>query len=93
MTEVKASHILVDNEEHAIQLKRKLEKGESTFEKLAKKHSEGPSGDDGGALGWFGRGDMVKPFEKKAFNLDDGEVSEPVKTEFGWHLIKKEGER
>lgn len=93
MTEVHAKHILVEHEEHATQLKRKLEKGEATFEELAKEHSTGPSGDEGGDLGWFGRGEMVKPFERKAFELAQGEVSEPVETRFGWHLIKKEGER
>ncbi|MFB6245873.1 MAG: peptidylprolyl isomerase [Candidatus Nanohaloarchaea archaeon] len=91
--EVHAKHILVENEEHATQLKRKLEKGEATFEELARKHSDGPSGDDGGDLGYFGRGDMVKPFEREAFDLENGAVSDPVKTKFGWHLIKKVDER
>nr|EGQ40668.1 MAG: parvulin-like peptidyl-prolyl isomerase [Candidatus Nanosalinarum sp. J07AB56] len=93
MTEVHAKHILVEHEEHATQLKRKLEKDEGEFEELAREHSDGPSGEKGGDLGWFGRGDMVKPFERTAFELSDGEVSEPVETQFGWHLIKKEGER
>ena len=93
VTEVHAKHILVEHEEHATQLKRKLEKGESSFEELAREHSDGPSGEDGGDLGWFGRGDMVKPFERTAFELDEGEVSDPVETRFGWHLIRKEGDR
>lgn len=93
MTEVRASHILVDNEEHAKQLKLKLERDEATFEELAKEHSEGPSGKDGGDLGFFGRGKMAKPFERKAFKLDVGEISDPVNTQFGWHLIKKTDER
>ncbi|PSG98809.1 MAG: peptidylprolyl isomerase [Nanohaloarchaea archaeon SW_7_43_1] len=93
MTEVRASHILVDNEEHANQIKLELERSDKNFAQLAKEKSEGPSGDKGGDLGFFSRGDMVKPFEKKAFEMDTGEVSDPVKTEFGWHLIKKTDER
>lgn len=93
MTEVRASHILVDNEEHAKQLKLELERSDKSFAELAKEKSEGPSGENGGDLGFFGRGKMAKPFEKKAFELDVGEVSEPVETQFGWHLIKKTDER
>jgi parvulin-like peptidyl-prolyl isomerase len=91
--EVRASHILVDNEEHANQIKLELERSDKTFAELAEEKSEGPSADNGGDLGFFGRGDMVKPFEKEAFEMDVGEVSDPVKTEFGWHLIKKTDER
>lgn len=91
--EVRARHILVDNEEHADQIKLELERSDKSFADLAEEKSEGPSGDNGGDLGFFGRGDMVKPFEREAFDMDVGEVSEPVKTEFGWHLIKKEDER
>jgi parvulin-like peptidyl-prolyl isomerase len=93
MTEVRASHILVDNEEHANQIKLELERSDKTFAEMAKEKSEGPSSDNGGDLGFFSRGDMVKPFEKKAFEMDVGEVSDPVKTEFGWHLIKKTDEK
>jgi parvulin-like peptidyl-prolyl isomerase len=93
MTEVRASHILVDNETHAQQIKAELEKDEKSFAELAKEKSEGPSGENGGDLGFFGRGKMAKPFEKKAFELEVGEVSEPVKTQFGWHIIKKTDER
>ncbi|PSH00278.1 MAG: hypothetical protein BRC28_00140 [Nanohaloarchaea archaeon SW_4_43_9] len=93
MTEVRASHILVDNEEHANQIKLELERSDKNFAQLAKEKSEGPSGDNGGDLGFFSRGDMVKPFEKKVFEMDIGEVSDPVKTEFGWHLIKKTDEK
>lgn len=93
MTEVRASHILVDNEEHAKQLKLQLERDEATFEELAKEHSDCPSREKGGDLGFFGRGKMAKPFEKKAFELEEGVVSDPVKTQFGWHLIKKTDER
>lgn len=91
--EVRASHILVDNEEHAKQIKLELERSDKTFAELAKEKSEGPSGENGGDLGFFGRGKMAKPFEKKAFELDVGEVSDPVQTQFGWHLIKKTDER
>lgn len=93
MTEVRARHILVDNEEHAKQIKLELERSDKTFSEMAEEKSEGPSSEKGGDLGFFGRGDMVKPFEKKAFEMDVGEVSDPVKTEFGWHLIKKVDEK
>ncbi len=89
---VRAKHILVDNREHARQLKQEVDDGKS-FEELAKEKSDCPSGKKGGDLGWFGRGDMVKPFEREAFKLDNGKVSEPVKTEFGWHIIKKVDEK
>jgi len=93
MTKVRASHILVDNEEHAKQLKLEIERDESSFEEVAKEHSECPSRDKGGDLGFFGRGKMAKPFERKAFELDEGVLSDPVQTQFGWHLIKKTGEK
>lgn len=70
-------------------LKKKLKKGES-FEKLAKENSQGPSAPNGGDLGYFGRGAMVKPFEEAVFKLKVGEVSDVVKTQFGYHLIKLE---
>ncbi|MBL0712825.1 MAG: SurA N-terminal domain-containing protein, partial [Desulfosarcina sp.] len=60
------------------------------FAELAKTHSEGPTRDAGGYLGAFGRGQMVKAFEEEAFAMDAGQVSEPVRTEFGWHIIKVE---
>jgi len=91
--EIRASHILVDNEEHADQIKLELERSDKTFAELAKEKSEGPSGDNGGDLGFFTRGKMVPAFEKVAFDLDTGEVSDPVKTEFGWHIIKKTDEK
>lgn len=84
---VSAGHILVDTYDEAIALKKRIDNGEN-FEKLATKYSKCPSAQRGGALGMFGRGQMVKPFENAAFNLEVGQVSEPVKTEFGWHLIK-----
>ncbi|MBY6294554.1 hypothetical protein GLU60_04150 [Nanohaloarchaea archaeon H01] len=65
MTEVRASHILVDNEERAKRIKLELERSDKTFSELAKEKSEGSSGDNDGDLGFFSRGDMVKPFKKK----------------------------
>jgi len=84
---VSAGHILVDSYDEAAELKKRIDEGES-FEKLAHMYSKCPSAQRGGTLGSFGRGQMVKSFENAAFNLKTGEVSEPVKTEFGWHLIK-----
>jgi peptidyl-prolyl cis-trans isomerase C len=88
MSKISASHILVDQEHQIQDVMKKLEAGE-TFEKLAKDHSSCPSGKSGGALGEFGRGMMVKPFEDAAFGLEIGKVSGPVKTQFGYHLIKR----
>lgn len=87
ITSVRASHILIDTKEEATIIKSRIDKGES-FEALAKKYSKCPSGQDGGDLGYFERGQMVKSFEDAAFTLPVGKVSEPVKTQFGWHLIK-----
>ncbi len=84
---VKASHILVDTKDEAVELKNRIDKGES-FEMLAQKYSKCPSGRSGGDLGYFKRGQMVKSFEDVAFSLPVNEVSNPVETEFGWHLIK-----
>lgn len=75
-----------------LRLKARLSKG-SSFETLAKEFSEGPSKTTGGDLGWFSRGMMVGPFEEAAFALKPGEVGEPVRTKFGWHLIKLEEHR
>lgn len=87
VNQISAGHILVDSYQEAIELKKRIDDGGS-FERLAAKYSKCPSGQRGGALGSFGRGVMVKPFENAAFNLQVGEVSQPVKTQFGWHLIK-----
>lgn len=92
MAEVRASHILVESKEKAENIKQQIENGKS-FETLAEEASECPSSENGGDLGFFEKGDMVKPFERKAFSMDEGEVSKPVKTEFGWHLIKKTDEK
>ena len=72
----------------AANLKSQIENGEITFEDAAKKYSKCPSKANGGDLGYFGRGMMVKEFETEAFNGKIGAVSNPVKTQFGWHLIK-----
>ena len=84
---VRAAHILVDTKSEADIIKAKIDNGES-FEVLAKKYSKCPSGSEGGDLGYFERGQMVKSFEGAAFKMNSGEVSSPVKTQFGWHIIK-----
>ena len=84
---VRASHILVDDENQAWALKSRIVEGES-FEKLAQQYSKCPSKDKGGDLGYFNRGQMVPEFENAAFSTPIGEVSDPVKTRYGWHLIK-----
>lgn len=84
---VHARHILVDTEEEANAIVKRLENG-ITFEYLAQKYSKCPSAANGGDLGFFKRGQMVKEFEQAAFNMKPGEISKPIKTEFGWHLIK-----
>ena len=83
---VKARHILVDTQKEAIEIKKDLDEGGS-FSFWAKYHSKCPSGQNGGNLGWFGRGQMVQPFEDAAFTLPVGQYSEPVRTQFGWHII------
>ena len=87
---IKASHILVKKKSVADQLLERINNGES-FSKLAKEFAECPSKKRGGSLGKFSRGQMVKPFEKAAFALKVGEISEPVKTDFGYHIIKRTG--
>lgn len=85
--EVNASHILVESEDEAKALVEALAGG-ADFAELAKEKSTGPSGPSGGQLGWFGAGQMVPPFEAAAMALEAGEVSAPVQTQFGWHVIK-----
>ncbi|MEL7176680.1 MAG: peptidylprolyl isomerase [Pseudomonadota bacterium] len=85
--EFNASHILVETEDEAKALVTELEGG-ADFAELAKEKSTGPSGPSGGSLGWFGPGMMVKPFEDAVVDLEDGAVSAPVETQFGWHVIK-----
>lgn len=95
--QVRARHILVDTEEKAEEVLQKILKGED-FEELAKNFSTDHStAVKGGDLGFFGKGRMVPDFEQAAFSLKVGEVSEPIKTKFGYHIIKvieiKEGEQ
>lgn len=86
--QVRASHILVESEEEAKEILKALEK-DGDFAKLARERSTGPSGPRGGDLGYFVRSQMVQPFSDAAFALEPGAVSpDPVKTEFGWHVIK-----
>ncbi|MCI5839964.1 MAG: peptidylprolyl isomerase [Peptoniphilaceae bacterium] len=84
----KASHILVDTLNEAKEIKKKIDDGQN-FENLAKKYSKDTqTGINGGDLGEFPKGTMVKEFEEELENLKDGEISNPVKTEFGYHIIK-----
>lgn len=86
--QVKASHILVETEEKANEIKKKLADGED-FAKLAKENStDSGSKDNGGDLGFFSSGQMVKEFDEVAFALNVGEISAPVKTQYGYHIIK-----
>jgi peptidyl-prolyl cis-trans isomerase C len=86
--QINAAHILVKTEEEAVELKKKLDAGED-FSVLATKHSQCPSRQYAGNLGFFGRGKMVKSFEDAAFSTEVGKISGPVKTQFGYHLIKR----
>jgi peptidyl-prolyl cis-trans isomerase C len=90
--EVRARHILVKTEQEAKDLIKQL-KGGADFTELAKKSSDGPSAQTGGDLGYFSRGQMVKQFEDVAFASKPGQISDPVQTEFGWHVIKVEDKR
>ncbi|MCB9094689.1 MAG: peptidylprolyl isomerase [Halobacteriovoraceae bacterium] len=85
---VTAQHILVEHEHEAKDIAKKIEEGAS-FEDMAKDFSMCPSGRDGGNLGEFGKGMMVKEFENAAFGLEVDQVSGPVQTQFGYHLIKR----
>ena len=85
-----AKHILVDSEELANDILNKINSNEITFEDAASIHSTCPSKDAGGDLGTFTKGQMVPEFEEAVFNMNKGEVSGPVKTQFGYHLIKLE---
>ena len=88
---IKCSHILVEKHSEAIILLERIQKGEK-FGKLAKEFSiDSGSAKRDGNLGYFGRGKMVKEFEKSAFNLQIGQISEPVKTQYGYHIIKRLG--
>ncbi|CUH23346.1 putative parvulin-type peptidyl-prolyl cis-trans isomerase precursor [Jannaschia seosinensis] len=86
-TEFNASHILVETEEAAREIVAELESG-ADFAELARERSTGPSGPNGGELGWFGPGMMVPEFEAAVTELEPGEISAPVQTQFGWHVVK-----
>ena len=87
-TEINASHILVKTKNEAVSIINKLN-NKSQFSELARAYSIGPSAKNGGNLGWFGPGQMVKEFEKAAFLLEKGNISQkPIKTKFGFHVIK-----
>jgi len=98
--QVRASHILIKSSEgddektredarkKALDLAATTRKGETDFSELAKEHSEGPSGPNGGDLGFFQRGGMLKPFSDAAFSMKKGEISDPVLTTYGYHVIK-----
>ena len=86
---VNADHILVDSEEKALEILAKIESGEMSFGDAAREYSSCPSGQRGGNLGDFGRGQMVPEFDKAIFELEVNEVTKtPIKTQFGYHLIK-----
>lgn len=84
---VRAAHILVKTEQEANDLKNQIIEEGKEFGDLAKEYSLCPSKDQGGDLGYFSKGQMVKPFEDAAFSMEIGEVSDPVQTQFGWHLL------
>jgi peptidyl-prolyl cis-trans isomerase C len=90
--EVRARHILVKTEQEAKDLIAQLKAG-ADFSELAKKSTDGPSSTTGGDLGYFSRGQMVKAFEDAAFALEPGQISAPVQSDYGWHVIKVEDKR
>ncbi len=86
-TEWNAAHILLETEEAAAEVKAELDEG-ADFAELARERSTGPSGPNGGTLGWFGPGMMVPEFEQAVNGLEPGGISEPFQTQFGWHVAK-----
>jgi len=86
--QVRAEHILVATESEAKEIINQINQGKISFEDAAKKSSQCPSGKNGGDLGYFGRGAMVKEFEDAAFSTEKGKISAPIKTQFGWHIIR-----
>jgi len=90
--EWKASHILVDNQDLARRIRQELRQG-ARFEALARKYSTCPSKSAGGDLGWFGPGKMVPAFENAVKRAGVGSVSDPVHTQFGYHIIKVTAKR
>ncbi|MDQ8732069.1 peptidylprolyl isomerase [Bradyrhizobium sp. LHD-71] len=90
--EVRARHILVESEDEAKQVADELKKG-GDFAEIAKKKSKDPGASDGGDLGYFTKEQMVPEFSKAAFELEPGKISDPIKSQFGWHVIKVEDKR
>lgn len=90
--EWKASHILVKEQDLARRIYQELRQG-ARFEELARQHSTCPSKSSGGDLGWFGPGKMVKPFEDAVRKTGVGSITEPVRTQFGYHVIKVTAKR
>jgi len=88
--QIHCAHILVDTETEIKEVEQRIHEGEK-FADVAREVSKCPSSAEGGDLGRFTKGQMVPPFEKAAFALKKGELSKPVKTEFGWHLIFRLG--
>jgi len=91
-TQVRASHLLVKTKEEVDKIREEIIAGKD-FAEAAREVSLCPSGKQGGDLGYFGKGQMVPEFETAAFSLPVGEVSEPIKTQFGWHLLVVTGQR
>ncbi len=90
--QVHAAHILVKNEKKARKVLDMIDKGQS-FAEMTRKYSDCPSRKSGGDLGWFGKGQMVPEFEKAAFEGQKGKIVGPIKTEFGYHIIKIIGKK
>lgn len=91
--QVEASHILVDDEETAKEIKKKLDEGADFAELAAEYSKDTGSAENGGQLGYFGRGKMVEEFENAAFSMEVGQISGPVKTKYGYHIIKVTGKK
>lgn len=85
---INAAHILVETAQQASELKTQIDAG-ADFAQMARAFSKCPSAQTGGNLGFFGKGQMVKPFEDAAYATEPGKVSNPVQTQFGYHLIKR----
>lgn len=90
--EWRASHILIKDRNLANHIVKKIKEG-ADFKSMAREHSTCPSKGKGGDLGWFGPGKMVKEFEEAVKKMSNGRVSGLVKTQFGYHIIKKTGQR
>ena len=90
--EWRASHILLKNKSLADEIYKRIQKG-ARFDQMAKEFSTCPSKSKGGDLGWFGTGKMVRPFEEAVRKMTRNRPSKPISTQFGFHIIKKTGER